>query len=194
MFQSSVFPGGFELPLSVEGVGGSDNVYRLVVTEFPLRGPDRFDLDNSQNFSESRPDNNLMVRAVPIGGSGGLPWLAGDGGILQTSVLDQLSLNFHIPADEDWFVFRQLPSGPGRGGPPNCVSALEIEWNASVRYESIVEDQSQVLSRVGGQPIIRILNPQNGLKLRLTPASSAPSTDYVLNATFYPVPRNPICP
>jgi Subtilase family len=196
-FQSSDVIGGISesLPFSVGGLGGRDNVYKLVVSEYPSLNPDRFDIDNSQNLSESRPDNNMRTRAVPIGGNRGLQWRTGNSvGPLRTSVLGPLSLNFHTATDEDWFVFRLLPSGPGSGRPDGCVSALEIEWNANVRYESALANSPDVLlGRERDRQVVRIVNPQNGLMLKFTPSTSALSTDYVLNVTFIPAPGGPPC-
>ena len=194
----SVGPGS-STTLRVAGVGNEDNVYKLIMAEFPLIDPDRFDLDNSSNLLASRPNNNVAGRAVPIGVDGGLAWTDRRFGVGGYSELNIPNLSFHESSDEDWFVFRGFPTGSGSGTAPGCRSALTFPAQASVRVELFSGGSLTLLSPVReGSPartVYRIPAPSEGLTLRFTREPTSLANTYALDLRFdhAPPPGGPFC-
>jgi hypothetical protein len=173
----------------IRGTGVDDNVYSVTVEEFPVRTPDRFDLDNERNYSRSRPNNNEASRAVPIGTEPdrGLVWPArSGGGPAIPHRLNIPALSIHRPSDVDWFVFDSFPA-PSRisSGAGSCeLRELRFRRLANVEFRvgADLASAESLFDPSSGWFVIR--NPEPGFRIRVSRAAGALSSDYALDFEY----------
>lgn len=129
-----LYPGGLA-DIQIGTVRDEDNLYILTLDGFERIGDqpqaDRFDTDDSNNPTESRPDNDSYSRQVPLAaglsGFSDLDWSGpfGSGGSEYFEIVIP-DLNFHDVDDADWFGLFNLPGGAVFEG-PGCQPELIIE-------------------------------------------------------------------
>jgi hypothetical protein len=104
-------------------------------------------------------------------------------------------LNFHVPSDVDWFLIRSLPSGPGRGGPLGCHSALRIALAVEIQVERADIGGSDRVSLIPTRDprtpgmFVEILALHPPPLRRITPSGRSPITTYTLDIMFRAAPR-----
>ena len=114
LYEYSVLPhfGSQKVPITIQGLQESDNVYALsvgTVEALPALKPDRFDRKDTHPLHF--PNNNTRDRAAPVGTTGATA--AQDGWNLSDPNAPSIvlkGLNFHRIGDVDWIQIENIPA------------------------------------------------------------------------------------
>jgi len=142
-----------DLRFAVRGVGRADNVYKLAWLDTAYAGAapptDRFDRNTPGN--PSRPDNNAVERATPVGNGTTNPWVTAASSFGESSseiVVRELTL--HSGEDVDWFRIENFPELEG------CQPSLQIEFGAGMQctvWGRTRRSASEVIARSTVSPL-----------------------------------------